>query len=147
MDEQDKTDTQIHVPPRLVAGRNGGTLTPFTSETARLARRAREEKRMRLYSEGAQLAVERTDLIERYGSDAHMVERAINLQIVASTPEAGKAAVMADTALQRAQGYDTAGRDDSTERTVTNNVIALDTDAAARILDALARIASLPRPE
>jgi hypothetical protein len=67
----------------------------------------REEKRMRLYAEGAQMAVARRDLIAKYGEDAHIVERAITLQTIASTPEAGKAAVMADTALQRAQGYDT----------------------------------------
>jgi hypothetical protein len=82
---------------------SGATLT---SDTARDMVRAREAKRMRLYAEGAQLGVIDTALIEQYGPDAHLVERARTLQTIASTPDAGKAAVMADTALQRAQGYD-----------------------------------------
>ena len=89
---------------KRVRGRNGGTLTPFTPETSRLAAKAREEKRMRLYAEGAGLAVQDLTLVKKYGEDAHIVERARTLQEIASTPDAGKAAVMASAHLDKAQG-------------------------------------------
>lgn len=73
--------------------------------------RLREEKRMRLYAVGAQRAVQDVGLKLEFGDDAHLVERAMTLQTIATTPDAGKAAVMADTALQRAQGYDTRDKD------------------------------------
>lgn len=61
---------------------------------------------MRLYQEGAQLAVQDVALIQQYGQDAHLVERARTMQEIASTPDAGKAAVLAAQHLDRAQGYD-----------------------------------------
>lgn len=76
----------------------------LTSDRARDMVRAREEKRMRLYAEGAGLAVQDTTLIQKYGEDAHIVERARTLQEIASTPDAGKAAVMASAHLDKAQG-------------------------------------------
>ncbi len=66
--------------------------------------RAREEKRMRLYAEGAQMSVANKHLITKYGEDAHIVERGMTLQTIASTPDAGKAAVMAAQHLDKAQG-------------------------------------------
>jgi hypothetical protein len=110
-----------------------GAAPPITSDTARDMVRRRQEKRMRLYAEGAQLAVDRRDLIEKYGEDAHIVERAISLQTIASTPDAGKAAVMADTALQKAQGYDDGKGAETVNNTV--NVIALPDDVAQAIAD------------
>lgn len=77
----------------------------ITTDNAHEFLAKREAKRMRLYAEGAQLSVQNKQLIERYGEDAHLVERAMTLQTIATTADAGKAAVMADTALQRAQGY------------------------------------------
>lgn len=79
----------------------------ITSDTAHDMLRLREEKRRRLYALGAQRAVQDVQLVQEFGEDAHLVERAMTLQQIATTPDAGKAAVMADTALQRAQGYDT----------------------------------------
>ena len=79
---------------------------PITHENAHEFARLREEKRMRLYNEGALRAVQDTNLLKEFGEDAHLVERAMTLQTIATTPDAGKAAVLADTALQRAQGYD-----------------------------------------
>lgn len=78
----------------------------ITSDNAHDMIRLREEKRNRLYAEGAQLSVQNKKLIEKYGDDAHIIERAMTLQTIASTPDAGKAAVLADQQLQRAQGYD-----------------------------------------
>lgn len=78
----------------------------ITADNARDMLRLREQKRHRLYALGAQRAVQDVQLLEEFGEDAHMVERAMTLQVIATTPDAGKAAVMADTALQRAQGYD-----------------------------------------
>jgi len=100
----DNTLTHDSRAVRRVPGRNGGTLTPFDSERARAAVRAREEKRMRLYAAGAGLAVEDAALLADYGDDAHIVERAMTLQRIASTPDAGKAAVLAAAHLDKAQG-------------------------------------------
>jgi len=66
--------------------------------------RLREEKRMRLYNEGAKRAVLDVELLNEYGEDAHIVERGMTLQTIASTPDAGKAAVMAAAHLDKAQG-------------------------------------------
>ena len=129
------TDTITHDSPRVIPGRNGGRLTPFTSENARDMVRLREEKRIRLYNEGAKRAVQDLQLIREYGDDAHLVERAMTLQTIASTPDAGKAAVLADTALQRAQGYDT-GKRDSSSGGNTVNIVALPDDVV-RVLDDL----------
>lgn len=96
--------TTNHDSKRVIRGGRGGALTPFTPETARAAVQAREAKRMRLYAEGAGLAVQDTTLIQKYGEDAHIVERARTLQEIASTPDAGKAAVMASAHLDKAQG-------------------------------------------
>ncbi len=73
-------------------------------DTARDMVRRREEKRMRLYAEGAGLATVDQSLIAKYGEDAHIVERARVMQEIATTPDAGKAAVMAAQHLDRAQG-------------------------------------------
>lgn len=109
--EERETDTFTHAPQRLVAGRNGGTLTPFNSETARAAVRAREEKRIRLYNIGAQRAVLDAGLIREFGDDAHIVERGMTLQTIASTADAGKAAVMAAGKLDVNQGLLVKGKD------------------------------------
>lgn len=76
----------------------------LTSDTARDMVRAREEKRIRLYNEGAKRAVLDPQLIRDFGDDAHIVERGMTLQTIASTPDAGKAAVMAAQHLDKAQG-------------------------------------------
>ena len=115
----------LALPPKLAAH-------AITSANARDMLKLREEKRMRLYAEGAQLAVQNIGLVKQYGTDAHIVERAMTLQQIASTPDAGKAAVMADTALQRAQGYDVKG-----DNTV-NHVHTL--ELTPEMIDALAQI-------
>jgi hypothetical protein len=84
-----------------------GAAPPITSDNAREMVRLREAKRMRLYAEGAQRMVQDAKLIEKYGEDAHLVERAMTMQTIATTPDAGKAAVLAAAHLDRAQGYDT----------------------------------------
>jgi len=76
----------------------------MSPDTARDMVRAREAKRIRLYAEGAQLSVADAALIAQYGPDAHIVERGMTLQTIASTPDAGKAAVMAAAHLDKAQG-------------------------------------------
>ncbi len=73
-------------------------------DTAREMVRAREEKRIRLYTEGAQMATERADMVRKYGADAHIVERGYTMQKLAATLDAGKAAVMAAQHLDKAQG-------------------------------------------
>ncbi len=90
---------------------------------------------MRLYAEGAGLAVVDHALVKQYGEDAHIVERARTLQEIATTPDAGKAAVMADASLRKAQGLE-----DKTPITTggnVTNVLVLDADAAEAIRRAL----------
>lgn len=81
--------------------------------------RAREEKRIRLYTEGAGRAVQDTQLIREYGKDAHIVERGMTLQQIATTPDAGKAAVMAAQALDVAQGLIVKGKPETADGGVT----------------------------
>ena len=80
---------------------------------------AREEKRIRLYAEGAGRAVQDTQLIREYGKDAHIVERGMTLQQIATTPDAGKAAVMAAQALDVAQGLIVKGKPETADGGVT----------------------------
>lgn len=130
-----QTHTDTHEGARVIVGRNGGKLRPFTPETSRLAAQARAEKRMRLYAEGAGLAVVDHALVKQYGEDAHIVERARTLQEIATTPDAGKAAVMADASLRKAQGLE-----DKTPITTggnVTNVLVLDAEAAEAIRRAL----------
>ena len=125
------------IPPEQVALRDakGRWLSPppgnraITSDTARDMVRLREEKRMRLYAEGAQRAVQDVQLIREYGEDAHIVERGMTLQIISSTADAGKAAVMAAAHLDKAQGLIVDRADSSTparvEHVLDERVMAL----------------------
>lgn len=130
-----KAITMNHDSPRRVAGGRGGTLTPFNSDSARAAVRAREEKRIRLYTEGAGRAVQDTQLIREYGKDAHIVERGMTLQQIATTPDAGKAAVMAAQALDVAQGLIVKGKPETADGGVTFD------DAQRELIRDLAAIA------
>jgi hypothetical protein len=107
----------------------------ITSDRAREMIRLREEKRRRLYAIGAQRMVQNQKLIEEFGEDAHLVDRAMTLQQIATTPDAGKAAVMADTALQRAQGYDVKPTD-------LDNVPTMPPATSAETAHILARVLS-----
>lgn len=89
---------------RFAPGTRAGA-PPITTENARDMLRARALKRARLSTEGALLATVRPDLIHKYGDDAPLVERAMTLQTIATTPEAGKAAVMSAQYLDKLQGY------------------------------------------
>lgn len=123
-------------PKRLTGRGGGGRLTPFTPETARLAAKAREEKRIRLYTAGAGRAVQNKELIREFGEDAHIVERGITLQEIATTPDAGKAAVMAAAQLDKAQGLtpDRAERDDAPAASLTLTLDPAVSSAIARLL-------------
>ncbi len=77
---------------------------PITTERVPDMIAAREAKRRRLYAIGAQRAVQDTRLIEEFGADAHIVERAVTMQTLATTPDAGKVSVMAAAHLDKAQG-------------------------------------------
>lgn len=97
--------------------------------------RAREEKRIRLYTEGAGRAVQDTQLIREYGKDAHIVERGMTLQQIATTPDAGKAAVMAAQALDVAQGLIVKGKPEAADGGITFD------DAQRELIRDLAAIA------
>lgn len=97
--------------------------------------RAREEKRIRLYTEGAGRAVRDSQLIREYGADAHIVERGMTLQQIATTPDAGKAAVMAAQALDVAQGLIVKGKPEAADGGITFD------DAQRELIRDLAAIA------
>lgn len=88
-------NTVSHDSPRLVAGKNGGTLRPFTRETSLAATRRRVEKKRAIVAAAAQDAVSRGDLTQRYGGEAWIAEITQAQMQIATTPEAGKSAVMA----------------------------------------------------
>lgn len=88
-------NTTSHDGPRLVPGRNGGTLTPFTPETSRLARQTRIEKKRALIRAAAQQAVENGNLKQQYKGWAWLAEVAQTQMRIATTPEAGKASTLA----------------------------------------------------
>lgn len=80
-----------------------GALTMINSENAaEYQLRAVVNKRL-VMMEAANAEVPR-ELVEKYGAYAHVAERAQTLQRIASSPEAGKAAVMAHDALIRDTG-------------------------------------------
>ena len=89
---------------RFAPGTRSGA-PPITPDTAHDMLRARALKRARLATDGALLATVRPDLVLKYGDDAPLVERAMTLQTIATTPEAGKAAVMSAQYLDKLQGY------------------------------------------
>mgnify|MGYP001600768488 CR=1 FL=1 len=78
--------------------------TKITAENARDYQSRAVAKKRVIMAEAANSAVQDTRLIEQYGDYAHVAERAQTLQIIASTPDAGKAAVMAHDALTRDTG-------------------------------------------
>lgn len=80
---------------------------PFITKdnAAEMQKRAVEKKRV-VMARAANSAVQDSRLIAEYGDMAHVAERAITLQSLATTPEAGKAAVMAHQALVRDTGMD-----------------------------------------
>lgn len=92
----------------------------ITSDTAHDMIAAREAKRRRLYAIGAQRAVQDTRLIEEFGADAHIVERAVTMQTLATTPNAGKVSVMAAAHLDKAQGLIGERVDSDAAQTVAN---------------------------
>lgn len=93
---------------------------PITTERVPDMIAAREAKRRRLYAIGAQRAVQDTRLIEEFGADAHIVERAVTMQTLATTPDAGKVSVMAAAHLDKAQGLIGERVDSDTAQTVAN---------------------------
>jgi hypothetical protein len=115
----------------------------ITSDEARDMVRIREEKRIRLYNIGAQRVVQDARLIKEFGEDAHIVERGMTLQTIASTPDAGKAAVMAADKLDVNQGLIVKGQPEAPAQNI-NNILALTSDAARIIADAMSRIRAIP---
>ena len=113
-----------------------GTRNPvITRDNSRDMLRLRAEKRARLATEGAMRAVTDADLVLRYGNDAALVERAMTLQTIASTPDAGKAAVMSAQYLDKLQGY-----------TDTDDAPAQALDAVTALVRELATFAAAMMP-
>jgi len=79
---------------------------PFTVENAREMQMKGIVRKRQVMAQAANSEVQDTRLIEKYGPYAHVAERAVTLQRIATTPEAGKAAVMAHAALTRDTGMD-----------------------------------------
>jgi hypothetical protein len=75
----------------------------ITHENAREYQASAIAKKREVMARAANREVQ-PELIAEFGEYAHVAERAINLQRIATTPEAGKAAVMAHDALVRDTG-------------------------------------------
>lgn len=124
-------DTQTQEQAQVIVRGQGGRFAPgtragappITPDTAHDMLKARALKRARLATAGAMRAVTDDALILQYGDDAALVERAQTLQTIASTPDAGKAAVMSAQYLDKLQGYTT--DDDADPAQVVDAVAAL----------------------
>jgi len=103
-DNEVEQNTIRHDSARLVAGKNGGTLTPFNSDTAKLAVQARERKKHEVMMRALNREVQ-PELIAEFGEYAYMAEGAVNMQRLATSPEAGKAAVMAFESIMEHTGH------------------------------------------
>lgn len=77
------------------------------------------------------------ELIAQYGDYAHVAERAITLQQIATTPEAGKAAVMAHDALVRDMGMSEKALESSQAGPQVDDTIRALGEFAAQIRDLL----------
>ena len=107
---------------RIISGKN--ITTKITSENAREMQSLSIARKRLVMAAAANREVQDVTLFEQFGDYAHVAERAITLQRIATTAEAGKAAVMAHDALTR----DTGMSEKQAEQTasVTNNVLVLD---------------------
>ena len=79
---------------------------PITHESAREMQRKGVLAKRAVAASAANRAVEDKSLLDEYGDMAYIAEGAITMQRIATTPEAGKAAVMAWDALIRNTGLD-----------------------------------------
>lgn len=80
------------------------TPSPITHENAREYQAKAIMRKYQIMAQAANSEVQDPALIAEYGDMAHVAERAITLQRIATTPEAGKAAIMAHDALIRDTG-------------------------------------------
>ena len=119
---------------RIVSGKN--ITTKITSENAREMQSLSIARKRLVMAAAANRHVEDASLFEAFGDYAHVAERAITLQRIATTPEAGKAAVMAHDALVRDTGMSEKLVEQQAQN-VTNNVLVLDdsmSDILSRVL-------------
>jgi hypothetical protein len=105
---------------RIVANPRGGTQA-ITSANARDMQRLAVEKKRSVMNQAANRDVSPA-LRAEYGEYAHVAERAIVLQQIATTPEAGKAAVMAHQALTNDTGMGEGKAIAETQQTVTHTL-------------------------
>ena len=121
----------VHDGKRIISG---PTKPYFTAENgAENQKRAIAKKRM-IMAKAANSRVQ-PELVAEYGADAHIAERAIALQLIATTPESGKAAVMAHSVLIRDCGLDEPKQPMETQHTVTHVL-----DISPEVADLLAQL-------
>ena len=138
-------DTNAHV---TIAGKNGGTLTPFNSERARLAQAAGVQARRNRAMRAAQ-----SRTVQRLAaSDSTIVTWADAWgELVADQAEALRQS--ASEGKPRGDDLQRVGqalgamplsvdRQEAEQSSITNNILAIGSDAAAQIMDALKRIAT-----
>jgi hypothetical protein len=114
---------------RIVANPGGGTHA-ITSANARDMQKLAVERKREVVAHAANRAVQDRSLLAEYGDYAHVAERAMTLQMIATTPEAGKAAVMAHQALIADTGM--------SEKALQDNPTAPTVGDMAGLVDALA---------
>lgn len=107
MDTESPDDT---VRPLIIRGQGGkfmkGTRPTnlITPENAREMNAKAQEKRKQVVREALAAGVQRRDLVAQHGEFAWLAEGAQALQQIMTTPDAGKAAIMAFESLQKAAG-------------------------------------------
>lgn len=95
-------------------------------------------KKREIVAKAANREVQDKTLYETFGALAWLAEGAINMQRLATTPEAGKASVDAFAALVKNAGLEEPKQSVNDGRVVTqNNLYVLDADAAEAIRRAL----------
>lgn len=110
--------------------------TRITSENARELQSMAVAKKRLVMAAAANSRV-RPELIAQYGSYAHVAERAETLQLIATTPEAGKAAVMAHQALTADTGMSEKQIQAEAQTRTVNNVLVLPDGAMDVLRDLL----------
>lgn len=131
-----ENSTTSHNAPRLVAGRNGGTLKPIAKGDMRLVE-ARRAKKHALVKASAQASVQDGRLVGKFGGWAWLAEVTQNQMAIATTPDAGKAATLAATWLVNNAGLAEPTRSEHTDTSATTYA-----QGAADAGDVLAAVAA-----
>lgn len=118
-----------------------GVTTKITRENAREMQTKAVARKREVVRQAAAAGVQRADLIRAFGEDAWLAEVAQTQQVIATTPEAGKASTLAAGWLVRNAGMDEALDKEQGQQSAQSPVEA----ALAGLIDAITRTIPPPR--